>query len=73
MSNVAASLEMEGRYAESQRVLEELREIQKRVYGPHSPQIAGTSYDLACIAARSGKKAAALTLLREAIDQGLSP
>jgi hypothetical protein len=72
MENVAVSLEMQGRYAESQRVLEELREIQKRVYGPHSPHIAGTTYGLACLAARSGKKSAALALLREAIDHGLS-
>jgi hypothetical protein len=41
--------------------------------GPESPRAADTTYNLACLAVRRGRRDEAFSLLREAMQHGLSP
>ena len=63
----------EGRYAEAEKSWQQLREVQRRVFGPEDVQTAVSTYNLACVAAHEGKRDEALSLLREAIDHGIPP
>ena len=63
----------EGRYAEAEKSWQQLREVQRRVFGPDDVQAAVSTYNLACVAAHEGKRDEAFSLLREAIDHGVLP
>jgi eukaryotic-like serine/threonine-protein kinase len=71
MQAIAFTLANEKRFEDAQKMLEAVREIQRKKLGADSAQTAGTTYNMACIAARAGKKEQALAYLREAMDHGL--
>ncbi len=50
-----------------------LIELQNRPIGPDSPEGAETTYNMATIKLKQGKKSEALTLLGHAVDHGLLP
>jgi len=70
INSLAGTLEEEGHYDESERAERELLDIQRRVLGPEHPSTATSVYNLGCLAARQGRRNEALSLLREAVDQG---
>jgi hypothetical protein len=57
-----------GRYSEAESLKRELLEKLRRVYGNHHPEPAGAAYDLACVLARQGRSAEALSFLRQSLD-----
>jgi|ERR1700730_17421990 hypothetical protein len=59
--------------AEAEKLYRETLEILRRVLGPEHPDTANSTYNLACVAARTGNRDEALSLLREAVDHGLAP
>jgi len=73
MNDLANVLSDEHQYAESEKLNQEALEIRRRIYGPDHPITAGSVYNLACLAALKGKPDQALSLLRQAMDHGLSP
>src|SRR5262252_2180807 len=73
MNNLAADLDDLHRFAEAERLYRETIQIQARVLGPGHPETAVTKYNLACNLALSGRPGAALAVLRDAVDHGLSP
>ncbi len=73
MMNLADLLMHMGKYAEAEEQFLEVRDIQRRVLGPDHPDTALSSYNLACVATHRGNPDAALLLLRQALDHGLSP
>ena len=73
MSDLADTLTHEGRYPEAEKLYRQTHDIQSRVLGPEHPDTAATTYALASVAALKGNPDAALSLLRDAIDHGLSP
>jgi len=73
MNNLADVLAREGKYPEAEALTEEIQTIDQRVSGPDNPTTAIATYDLACLAALQGNRDRALSLLREALDHGLSP
>jgi len=62
-----------GKYDEAEKLLLQTRDIQSRLLGPDSPRTADTTYNLACLAVRRGRRDEAFSFLREAIQHGLSP
>ncbi len=46
----------EGRYSEAEKSWQQLRELQRRVFGPEDVQTAVSTYNLACVAAHEGKR-----------------
>jgi Flp pilus assembly protein TadD len=73
MNNLAMDLAAQGRYPEAEKFERETRDIQQRVLGPESPDAALSTYNLGCLAALQGHHLQALSLVREAVDHGLSP
>jgi len=73
MNNLANMLFIEGHYVEAERLENETIEIQRRVLGPDHPDTAMSTYNLGGIALHKGNRDQALTLLRQAVDHGLSP
>ena len=73
MNNLATVLMDEGHHAEADKLDQETLEIRRRVLGPENPDSARSTYNLSCIAACRGRRDEALSLLREAVDHGLSP
>ena len=73
MDDLADTLAHEGHYEDSKRLLQKVLSIRRRILGTEDPATASTSYKLACIAARRGRRDEALSLLSEAIDHGLPP
>jgi len=71
LSSLAGSLQQQGRFAEAEQLERENYEIRRRVLGPEHPDTAISKYNLACMAARQGKRDEALRLLRDAADHGL--
>jgi hypothetical protein len=69
---LANVLSYEGRYAEAEKIDRETLDIQRRVLGPEHPDTAISTYNLGCIAAHRDRRDEALSLLREAVDHGLS-
>jgi hypothetical protein len=53
-------------------VLLQTRDIQRRLLGPRA-RAADTTYNLACLVVRRGRRVEAFSLLREAMQHGLSP
>jgi tetratricopeptide (TPR) repeat protein len=73
MSNLANIITQEGRYAEAEKLQRETLDIQRRVLEPENPATAVSIYTVACILAHKDDLDKALSLLREAVDHGLSP
>jgi Tetratricopeptide repeat len=62
-----------GKYDLAEKLLLQTRDIQSRLLGPDSPRTADTTYNLACLAVRRGRRDEAFSFLRGAIQHGLSP
>ena len=73
MTNLAIVLSREGRYSEAEKLEREELDISRRVLGAEHPQTAASIYNLGVIAANRGNRTEALSLLRQALDQGLPP
>ena len=73
ISELADSLAHEGSYAEAEDLLGKARDTQRRVLGPDHPDAASSTYILSRILALKGQTDQALSLLREAVEHGLSP
>ncbi len=72
MNNLANLLIHLGRNDDAAEQLMKLRDIERRTLGPNNPTTAISTYNLACIAVHKGDNSAALSLLHEALDHGLS-
>jgi non-specific serine/threonine protein kinase/serine/threonine-protein kinase len=73
MTTLAIDLDMQHRYAEGSNLYSEVLELQRRVLGPDHPDTANTKYNLACNAALTGHRDAAIEILNDALDHGLAP
>lgn len=73
MTSLAIDLDMQHRYAEGSKLYSEVLELQRRVLGPDHPDTANTKYNLACNAALTGHRDAAIAILNDALDHGLAP
>ncbi len=62
-----------GRYAEAENLEREALGIQHRILGLEHAETASSTYNLARFAVLNGKRDEPLSLLREAVDHGLSP
>ncbi len=62
-----------GRFQDAKKQLTQALELEGRVLGPDQPETAATKYDLATVAAHDGQVEQALSLLRQAVDHGLTP
>jgi len=62
-----------GEYAEAERILKQVVEIQRHILGPESGYTVASTYNLACVVTRRGRRDEALSLLREAVDHELGP
>jgi hypothetical protein len=61
-----------GQFARAEELLREARNVLRRVLGPDHPDTDTSTYRLACVSAQKGDFNAALLLLREAFDHGLT-
>jgi serine/threonine protein kinase len=73
MNDLANVLSDEHQYPEAEKLNREALEIRQRVFGPDHPITASSVYNLACLAAVTGQRDEALTLLSQAVDHGLGP
>ena len=64
-------MQQQGHFAEAEQLERATYEIRRRVLGPAHPDTAVAKYNLACMAARQGKRDEALKLLRDVADNGL--
>jgi eukaryotic-like serine/threonine-protein kinase len=71
LEELGATLAREGRYAEAERWTREAIEKASSILGPNSPEATGSMYDMACIESLSGRRDAALSDLKHAIEHGL--
>ena len=71
--SLASILLQHGDLEEAQHIASRTRETQLRLLGKQHAQTASTTYTLARISASRGRTREAVDLLREAIDEGLSP
>lgn len=62
-----------GAFNEAEKMSRDLLELERRVIGADSPEAAETTYSLATVKAKQGKKDEALALLRQAVDHGMLP
>jgi non-specific serine/threonine protein kinase/serine/threonine-protein kinase len=69
---LATSLLHEGHLTEAEKLLQDAVAIQRRVLGPNHRNVGATLYELAILKAQEGKNDDAVTVLREAMDHGLS-
>jgi len=51
----------------------DLMDLERRLIGPESPELAETTYNLGSIKAKQGKFDEAFALLNRAVDHGLLP
>jgi serine/threonine protein kinase/tetratricopeptide (TPR) repeat protein len=72
MNNLGLDLFRMSEYEKAEEQFRKARDVERRVLGPDHPQTAASSYDLACVEAHKGDFDAALLLLREALDHGLT-
>jgi tetratricopeptide repeat protein len=63
----------QGRYPEAEKLSNDALAIERHVLAPDHPETATAIYNVACIAALQGRSDEAFTLLREAVEHGLSP
>jgi serine/threonine protein kinase len=73
LTNLSLVLTQEHHYAEAEKVSRETLAIQRRVLGPKHPDTAAATYNLACVVLQTGRRDEALSLLRQAVDNGLAP
>jgi serine/threonine protein kinase len=73
MASLAGTLEQQGHYPDAEKLQRETGDIQRRVLGHNHPDTALSTETLAEIFALAGKRDEALSLLRDAVDDGLSP
>jgi eukaryotic-like serine/threonine-protein kinase len=73
MADLAGVLGLEKKYAEAEKVGREALVIGRRVLGEKDPTLAVLYYNLGAVAAISDRQDEAITLLNQAIDQGLPP
>jgi len=73
MNNLANALMHTGQYMAAEQEFGAVRDIQGRILGPDHPDTAASTYNLACVAAHLGDHSKAISLLRDALDHGLSP
>ncbi len=73
MGNLGTVLLNQKRAAEAEKWIRQSLNIQRRVLGPEHPDTALSEYNLAYCALQKGDRSEALSILREAIDHGLSP
>ena len=73
MANLVLVLASEHRYDEAEAMDRGALAIQRRVLGPQHPDTAASIYNLGCVMAQRGNKDEALSLLRQAVDNGLPP
>jgi hypothetical protein len=66
-------LDGEHKFAQAEKLDREDLAIQQRVKGPHAPDTALATYNLACLVAQQGRKDEAFSLLAQAVDNGLPP
>ncbi len=71
--NLASTLLVEGRDVEAKKLEDAMLAIRNRVLGPDHPMTAAALYTFACAHVRAGKRDEALSLLRNAVDHGLTP
>jgi eukaryotic-like serine/threonine-protein kinase len=72
LDNLAETYAQAGDYAKAERMVKQAREVQLRLL-PNDAGTAITTYNLAGIDAREGRREEALLLARDAIDHGLPP
>jgi eukaryotic-like serine/threonine-protein kinase len=71
MVGLADVLKKEKRYSESEMVFEQALDGLRRAVGPQHPDTANTAYNLAAVLALEGKRDAAFTNLRFAVEHAL--
>ena len=71
MMGLAEVLKKEKRYSESETLFEQTLAGLSRAVGPNHPDAASTAYELATVQALAGKRDAAFTNLRFALDHAL--
>ena len=71
MSNLGEVLTRLKDYDGAERILKQARAGETSALGPNAPTAALTTYNLACLELKRGRRDQALTLLRDAIDHGL--
>jgi hypothetical protein len=67
------TLAHEHKYTEAEKLAHEVQDTDGRVFGPRHPDTAASNYNLACIAALTGRRDEALFRLRDAVEHGLGP
>jgi eukaryotic-like serine/threonine-protein kinase len=70
--SLAIAIAKQKRYREAEEIYADTLVVIRRVYGPNHPTTAGSIYNLACVEAVQGHQDKALSLLRDALDHGLS-
>jgi hypothetical protein len=73
MSDLAENYLHEGKYDQSDVLLAQTLELEKRVLGPEDPLTALPLFNLGDLEARRGNRAQAITLLSQSVDHGLPP
>ena len=73
MGDLSGVLGLEKKYVESEKVAREALAIGRRVLGEKDPTMAILLYNLGAVASVGGRIDEAITLLNQAIDQGLPP
>jgi len=73
LTNFSLLLTQEHKYSEAEKLSRETLAIQRRVLGPKHPDTAAATYNLACVILQTGRKDEALSLLHQAVDNGLAP
>ncbi len=71
-SNLASSLIHLAKYSEAEELLRSVRASQLKILGRDHPNAAESAYNLASIAAFRGDSNEAISMLREAVDHGLT-
>jgi tetratricopeptide (TPR) repeat protein len=71
MNDLADDLSDQGHYQEAEKLNLTVREGRRRVFGPDHPLTASSTYNLACLAALTGRRNEAISLLSQAVDHGL--
>jgi hypothetical protein len=71
-TTLATTLFDESRFVEAEKLQRRVLTVELR-NRPEHPSTALLRYNLACILARQGKREEAISLLRQALDHGLSP
>jgi hypothetical protein len=60
----------QGRYGESEALLDRALEVRRQALGPEGAHVGQSLFFLGCLAAARGERDEALGLFRQAVDQG---